>query len=132
MRKLVKRALGLTAIAGLGYAAWRSYAKRSGGAVAPGLAWEPRPFPYPPQPVQTTVPEPEPDDAPPADPVDAVPAWVAPNDDGTCPEGYRVKAKVASGIFHVDGGRNYDRTKPDRCYATTEAAEADGLRPSKT
>ena len=134
MRKSVKRALGLTAIAGLGYAAWRSYARqRAGagaGAAAPGLAWEPRPFPFPPQPVQSTTPEPA--DAPPADPVDAMPAWVAPNDDGTCPEGYRIKAKVASGIFHVDGGRNYDRTKPDRCYATTEAAEADGLRPSKT
>lgn len=61
-----------------------------------------------------------------------MPAWVAPNDDGTCPDGYPVKAKVASGIFHVEGGRNYARTKPDRCYATPEAAGADGLRPSRT
>ena len=43
-----------------------------------------------------------------------------------------VKAKVASGIFHVEGGRNYARTRPDRCYASAEAAEADGLRRSKT
>ena len=46
--------------------------------------------------------------------------------------GFPVKAKVASGIFHVEGGRNYARTKPDRCYASAEAAEADGLRQSKT
>jgi hypothetical protein len=42
-----------------------------------------------------------------------------------------VKAKLASGIFHVPGGANYARTRADRCYASTEAAEADGLRPSK-
>jgi hypothetical protein len=129
MRKSVKRALGLTALAGLGYAAWRSYAKRGADAVAPGLKWEPRPFPYPPQPVQTTRPEGDPVIA---DPVDAVPAWAQPNGDGACPVGYPVKAKVASGIFHVEGGRNYARTKPDRCYATPQAAEADGLRASKT
>ncbi|MFN8025881.1 MAG: hypothetical protein U0W40_05835 [Acidimicrobiia bacterium] len=134
MRKSVKRALGLTAIAGLGYAAWRSYAKRGAGEVAPGLNWEPQPFPFPPQPVRTTPPVSVTEAAELADgdPADAIPAWVEPNDDGSCPDGYPVKAKVASGIFHVEGGRNYARTKPDRCYATAEAAEADGLRQSKT
>ena len=56
MRKSVKRALGLSALAGLGYAAWRSYSRArsaGAGAVTPGLNWEPQPFPYPPQPVQT-------------------------------------------------------------------------------
>ena len=42
-----------------------------------------------------------------------------------------MKAKLASGIFHVPGGANYDRTKPDRCYSSAEAAETDGLRPAK-
>ena len=36
-----------------------------------------------------------------------------------------------SGIFHVPGGRFYDRTVPERCYATAAAAEADGYRRAK-
>jgi len=129
MRKSVKRALGLTVIAGASYAAWRSLAKRAGGATAltPGTHWEPQPFPFPPQPVADSLAS-----APPPRESASTSAWVEPNDDGTCPDGYLVKAKVASGIFHVEGGRNYARTKPDRCYATAEAAEADGLRQSKT
>lgn len=59
------------------------------------------------------------------------PAWVAPDDDGSCPSGFTVKAKLTSGIFHVPDGTNYDRTKADRCYASVEAAELDGLRPPK-
>ena len=42
-----------------------------------------------------------------------------------------MKAKLASGIFHEPGGANYARTQADRCYASAEAAEADGLRPAK-
>ena len=57
-------------------------------------------------------------------------AWVEPND-GACPTSHPVKAKLTSGIFHVPGGANYERTQPDRCYATPEAAETDGLRPAK-
>lgn len=45
--------------------------------------------------------------------------------------GYPIKAKLSSGIFHQPGGLAYDRTKPDRCYPSTEAAEADGLRAAK-
>jgi hypothetical protein len=51
--------------------------------------------------------------------------------DGVCPDGYLVKANAASGIFHVPGGRFYDRTIPTRCYAAAEAAEADGYRRAK-
>ena len=58
-------------------------------------------------------------------------AWVDPADSGACPAHHPVKAKLSSGIFHVPGGANYDRTKPDRCYLSAEAAEADGLRQSK-
>ena len=57
-------------------------------------------------------------------------AWVPPID-GACPEGYPIKANDNSGIFHVPGGRFYDRTVPERCYATTDAALADGYRPAK-
>ena len=57
--------------------------------------------------------------------------WVEPTADGSCPDGYPVKAKDGSTIFHVPGGSLYERTAPDRCYASPEAAEADGLRASK-
>ena len=56
--------------------------------------------------------------------------WVEPVD-GACPTSHPVKTNAASGIFHVPGGRFYDRTKPERCYSTPEAAAADGYRPSK-
>ena len=59
-------------------------------------------------------------------------AWLPPNEDGSTPAGHPVKVKESSGIFHVPGGRFYDRTKPDRCYPTAAAAEADGYRRSKT
>jgi len=51
--------------------------------------------------------------------------------DGKCPDGYPVKVNPVSGIFHVPGGRSYERTVPQRCYATTEAAERDGYRQAK-
>jgi len=57
-------------------------------------------------------------------------AWVPPID-GQRPPGYPIKAKVASHIYHVPGGRSYDRTAPDRCYATSESAEQDGYRQAK-
>jgi len=56
--------------------------------------------------------------------------WVAPVD-GKCPDGYPIKANDNSHIFHVPGGRFYDRTVAERCYATTDAAERDGYRQAK-
>jgi hypothetical protein len=56
-------------------------------------------------------------------------AWVAPVA-GACPAGYPVKA-TRSGVFHVPGGTFYERTTPERCYATPAAAETDGYRASK-
>jgi hypothetical protein len=56
--------------------------------------------------------------------------WVEPVD-GACPDGFPIKAKVKSGIYHQPGGLAYDRTNPDRCYPSTDAAEADGLRAAK-
>ena len=60
----------------------------------------------------------------------ATPRWVAPVD-GACPEGYPVKANDSSHIYHVPGGRSYDRTIAERCYAKAEDAQADGYRPAK-
>ena len=56
--------------------------------------------------------------------------WVEPHD-GECPDGYPIKANDNSGIYHVPGGRFYDRTVPERCYADPAAAEADGYRAAK-
>ena len=64
---------------------------------------------------------------------DDVPAsqrWIDPVDRG-CPQGFEVKVKLASGIYHLPGMFAYDRTIPDRCYASAEAAEADGFRAAK-
>lgn len=58
------------------------------------------------------------------------PTWVEPVD-GACPDGYPIKAKVKSGIFHQPGGLAYERTNPDRCYPDAASAEADGLRAAK-
>jgi hypothetical protein len=59
-----------------------------------------------------------------------VPAWVAPTE-GAVPETHPVKVKVSSGIYHLPGMINYDRTTPDRCYRDAAAAEADGFRPAR-
>ncbi len=39
--------------------------------------------------------------------------WVPPVD-GACPDGYPVKANDNSGIYHVPGGRSYERTVPEK------------------
>jgi hypothetical protein len=59
----------------------------------------------------------------------ATATWCEPVD-GECPEGYPVKV-ARSGIFHEPGGRSYDRTVPERCYAAAAHAEADGYRRAK-
>lgn len=68
--------------------------------------------------------------APRSGPVQFAPGGVEPVD-GACPSGYPIKAKSSSKIFHVPGGSSYDRTVPDRCYATEADAEADGYRKSQ-
>jgi hypothetical protein len=52
--------------------------------------------------------------------------------DGACPATHPVKAKTASGIYHVPGSQFYERTRPERCYVDAAAAEADGYRAAKT
>jgi len=131
MKTLFKRLLGLGALAAMGYALWRAYERRK---VNTGVNWDPQPFPYPPQPHTDTPSEtesaPATAPAPPADDAPVESGWIEPND-GACPTSHPVKAKMTSGIFHVPGGANYARTQPDRCYASPEAAETDGLRAAK-
>lgn len=51
--------------------------------------------------------------------------------EGIEPASHPVKAKLKSGIYHLPGMLNYDRTVPDRWYLDAGAAEADGLRRAK-
>lgn len=74
---------------------------------------------------------PEPAEAPANAPDAATAGWVA-GSAGDAPDGYPIKLNGTSGIFHVPGGRFYERTTADRWYATAEAAIADGYRQSKT
>jgi len=132
MKRLMKRLLGFGALAAVAYGAWRMYER---SRVDTGVTWDPQPFPYPPRPhvdaAQETAPSATPVTASaPATATEAATPWVEP-DGAACPTSHPVKVKLASGIFHVPGGMNYDRTHADRCYANPDAAEADGFRPAK-
>ena len=141
MGRFLKRVFKLSLLAGAAYAAWRWFESQRKES---DLSWEAQPAPFPPQP-RTEPPAPTASAssvAPPPSPVTATEpvaaqgpppgpdaAWVAPTG-GTCPASHPVKAKMSSKIFHVEGGLNYQRTHPDRCYRDAAAAEADGLRKS--
>jgi hypothetical protein len=86
-------------------------------AIAAFVTWRRwrGPWPITPQPVWP---------APPSD--ETEPAWVDPID-GECPPGYPVKVSTG-GVVHPPSGRSYARTRPVRCYRTTELAELDGYR----
>jgi outer membrane biosynthesis protein TonB len=60
----------------------------------------------------------------------AVAAWVEPVG-AVCPPSHPVKAKLKSRLYHLPGMFAYARAVPDRCYATPEQAEADGLNRAK-
>jgi hypothetical protein len=123
----LRRGVFLGLLTGAAYAAWRFVATRQ----QDGVTFEPAPFLSPPRPVPT-----------PSTGLSSVPgdgqadgrsngsAWVDPVD-GTCPVSHPVKAKMSSGIYHLPGGGNYDRTHADRCYASADDAESDGLRAAK-
>lgn len=144
--------MGAGLLGGAAYTLWRIY--RSSVTSGPeGPTWEPAPFPFPPVPsTRSTAAAPDVPAATGASPAGGhphIPAGVDPGGgpetddgvagiepwmepiDGQCPLSHPVKAKLSSGIFHVPGGQSYDRTKPDRCYVDSAAAEADGLRPSQ-
>ncbi|MEY2416059.1 MAG: hypothetical protein QOH53_1393 [Ilumatobacteraceae bacterium] len=118
MMRWLRRLVWLGLLAGTAFAVFRMRSQRQAqGVSAP--EWPP------------LSPEPQ---AAPAEKnrAAAAPAqrWVPPVD-GKCPDGYPLKANDNSGIFHVPGGRFYDRTIAERCYADADDAIADGYRPAK-
>ena len=142
----LRRMFWLALLGGAGYVGWTSMQRRAHAGAITATAVEGRPMPAARAasgaPPFTTAPAPPattergddvmqlaglPDDV--EAPTDT-PRWVAPID-GVCPDGYPVKANANSRIYHVPGGRFYDRTTPERCYAHTADAEADGYRRAK-
>ena len=117
----LRRLVGAGIVAGIAYAVWRVTAN------------EPEPFDDGREPVAPSRRGVE-DEAAAVQEVAPVStttdAWVDARD-GACPASHPVKGKLSSGIYHVPGGANYDRTTPDRCYVDEDAAEADGLRAAK-
>ena len=135
MRTFLKRTFGLGALAGLAYAAWVAWQRRA-PRTERTVEWASAPFPFPPEPRPVSRPPgataATAEASAPAAPAEtAGGASVEPAPDGSCPVTHPVKAKLASGIYHVPGGANYARTKADRCYADEDAAASDGLRRSK-
>ncbi|MDQ3694020.1 MAG: hypothetical protein M3464_10370 [Chloroflexota bacterium] len=47
---------------------------------------------------------------------------------GDCPDDYPIKGNASSRIYHVPATQSYERTIPEFCFPTTEAAEAAGFR----
>ena len=118
----IRRLFWLTILGGAGYAGWSAWQRHSPAtATAP-----PTTSPNAPRPAASAG-----NTAPAfAELDDPVAPWV-PAIDGGCPDGYPVKANTNSGIYHVPGGRFYERTRAERCYAHTADAEADGYRRAK-
>jgi large subunit ribosomal protein L4 len=59
----------------------------------------------------------------------ALPAGaVAPNADGSAPEGYEIKGNADSGLYHVPGSAFYNRTEAEFYFATAADAEAAGFQ----
>ena len=119
MRRTAKGLVLLGILGAVAYAVWRLWQSKMAPARPSDVDPTNAPFPFPPEPRPAST------NAATADP------WVEPRADGSCPDRYPVKAKLSSGIYHVPGGANYERTKPDRCYVDEAAAIADGLRRSK-
>jgi hypothetical protein len=48
-----------------------------------------------------------------------------------CPPGFPVKGNLPSRVYHVPGQATYERTTPEICFASDEAAAAGGFRPAR-
>ena len=133
MKRLIKRLLTLGVLAGGGTVGWRLFRHRA--ATNQPLSASPQ---WPPfaettaQPIVHNIVQNSPgsDSEAPARGADEHVAWVSPIDGG-CPPGFPIKANNSSRIYHTPGGRSYQRTVAERCYATADAAERDGYRAAK-
>lgn len=128
MMRRLRRLFWLGLLGGGGYGAYRVWSQRQSPSPAPQ---------WPAMPITDSIAKPA--AKPAAQSVVATDGgeseapsvrWLAPVN-GSCPEGYPVKANNNSRIFHVPGGRFYARTVAERCYASTDDAIADGYRPAK-
>ena len=124
MSTFLRRLFWLALLSGAAYAVYTVLQERRGEPAGDAPAWPP---------LDDRPPAAEPSAVPVADDAATAPGdqrWVAPVD-GVCPDGYPIKGNESSGIYHVPGGRFYERTIPERCYADEADAEADGYRRSK-
>lgn len=80
-------------------------------------------------PAPTIPPEPAPAQAPP--PVENVSSSAPPSDEWNCPPSHPIKGNRNSMIYHPPGGRYYNKTKPEVCFNSAEAAVAAGFRAPK-
>ena len=126
MMRGLRRLMWLGVLAGGGYVGYRTWSrKQSLPSASP--EWPPL-SPMADKTASTSAPRPAPVETAP-ETVES-PRWLPPVD-GQCPPGYPLKANENSGIYHVPGGRFYDRTVAERCYANAEDAIADGYRQAK-
>jgi hypothetical protein len=102
-----------------------------GPAVPAATPWPPIPDPSPKPPPPETAAAPQTSLTPETHSAPAAEVWVKALEDGSNPPTHPVKAKVSSHIYHLPGMAFYGRTRADRCYATAEAAEADGFVKAK-
>jgi hypothetical protein len=143
MITVLRRLFWLALLSGAGFAGWSAWQRRNESVGAVGTpVWPPfEPATATPAAAANEPAEPTNEAAEPAETVDPgdgsadashahAPRWVSPVD-GQCPDGFAIKANDNSKIFHVPGGRFYERTVPERCYADAADAEADGYRRAK-
>lgn len=83
--------------------------------------------PAAPAPAATPAPEPAPVQAPVANASSSAP----PIDAWTCPPSHPFKGNRNSMIYHPPGGTYYNKTKPEVCFDSAEAAVAAGFRAPK-
>jgi hypothetical protein len=138
MSKWLRRLFWLAVLSGAGFAVWTALQRRDEPLAPTDPSARPSPRPPGPlaQPAAPAVAEPSPsepvsapDEAAEQAPPDQTVRWRTPVD-GACPDGFPIKV-AKSGIYHVPGGRSYERTVANRCYASAEDAEADGYRRAK-
>ena len=125
MITLLRRVFWIALLGGAAFAAWSWWQRQNEPAPPATPEWPPLDSPAPVGETHAFAAVPQPGDA------GSIRRWVEPVDGG-CPAGYPVKANDNSGIYHVPGGRFYERTVPERCYARAEDAEADGYRAAKS